>query len=349
VEASYQGNRGRQLTVATDMNPIPRQYQSTSPVRDQTLINFLDAPVPNPFRGVAGYEGTAFYTASVINRSQLLRPYPHYTGLSVERYDGASSYHALQTRLEKRFSQGYTVTGTYTWSKFLEQVSRLNPTDTRYEKRLNDADSPHRVALSGIWELPIGHGRRYGSFWRGWKQAVLGDFQVQGIFQYQAGLPLTLGNIYFNGNLSDLKPVIRSSTIGVLGSTNILDNVFRTNIQQTGFYFQDDAVRTGGQPDYSKQRNDPRINLSQNIRTLPSRVSNFRNQGITLLDLSVIKNFTIRERAKLQFRAEAINALNKAHFAAPVLNPRDPNFGRVTSTDTPTLPREFQLGLRLVY
>jgi hypothetical protein len=349
AEASYLGNRGRQLTVVTDINPIPRQYQSTSPVRDQTLINFLDAPVPNPFRGVAGYEGTAFYTASVINRSQLLRPYPHYTGLSIERYDGASSYHALQTRLEKRFSQGYTVTGTYTWSKFLEQVSRLNPTDTRYEKRLNDADSPHRVALSGIWELPLGRGRRYGSSWRGWKQAVMGDFQVQGIFQYQAGLPLTLGNIYFNGNLSDLKPVIRSSTIGVLGSTNILDNVFRTNIQQTGFYFQDDAVRTGGQLDYTKQRNDPRINLSQNIRTLPSRVSNFRNQGITLLDLSVIKNFAFGERVKLQFRAEAINALNKAHFAAPVLNPLDPNFGRVTSTNSPTLPREFQLGLKLLY
>jgi hypothetical protein len=205
------------------------------------------------------------------------------------------------------------------------------------------------VALSGIWELPLGRGRRYGSSWRGWKQAVMGDFQVQGIFQYQAGLPLTLGNIYFNGNLSDLKPVIRSSTIGVLGSTNILDNVFRTNIQQTGFYFQDDAVRTGGQLDYTKQRNDPRINLSQNIRTLPSRVSNFRNQGITLLDLSVIKNFAFGERVKLQFRAEAINALNKAHFAAPVLNPRDPNFGRVTSTDSPTLPREFQLGLKLLY
>jgi hypothetical protein len=349
AEASYLGNRGRQLTVVTDINPIPRQYQSTSPVRDQTLINFLDTPVTNPFRGVAGYEGTAFYTASVINRSQLLRPYPHYTGLSIERYDGASSYHALQTRLEKRFSQGYTVTGTYTWSKFLEQVSKLNPTDAKYEKRLNDADSPHRVALSGIWELPLGRGRRYGSSWRGWKQAVMGDFQVQGIFQYQAGLPLTLGNIYFNGNLSDLKPVIRSSTIGVLGSTNILDNVFRTNIQQTGFYFQDDAVRTGGQLDYTKQRNDPRINLSQNIRTLPSRVSNFRNQGITLLDLSVIKNFAFGERVKLQFRAEAINALNKAHFAAPVLNPRDPNFGRVTSTDSPTLPREFQLGLKLLY
>jgi len=349
VEGAYIGNRGDNLTVVVDANPIPRQYQSASPVRDQALINFLDTPVPNPFRGVAGYEGTNLYTATVISRSQLLRPYPHFTGLSIERYDGASTYHAMQARVEKRFSQGYTLMGTYTWSKYLEQVSLLNPTDIRYEKRLNDADSPHRIAVSGIYELPFGRGRMFGSSWSGWKQALLGGFQLQGILQYQAGRPLTLGNVYFSGNLSDLNPVIKSSTIGVLGSSNIEDNVFRTNIQNTGFYFTDDAVRTNGQLDYTKQRNDPRINLSQNIRTLPSRVSNFRNQGITLLDLSVIKNFHFSEQVYLQFRAEAINALNKAHFSGPVLSPRDSNFGRVTSTDSPTLPREFQLGLRLVF
>ncbi len=349
VEGAYVGNSGSSLTTAVDANPIPRQYQSTSPVRDQALIDFLDAPVQNPFRGVAGYEGTALYTASVISRSQLLRPYPHFTGLSIERYDGASSYHAFQARAEKRFSQGYTLMGTYAWSKYLEEMTLLNPTDKKYEKRLNAADSPHRLALSGIYEIPFGRGRPFGSSWSGMKQALLGGFQLQGVFQYQAGLPLTLGNIYFNGNLSDLNPVIRSSTIGVLGSSNIEDNVFRTNIQSTGFYFTDDAVRSGGQLDYTKQRNDRRIQLAQNIRTLPSRVSNFRNQGITLLDFSLIKNFDFGERTKLQFRAEAINALNKAHFSGPVLNPRDANFGRVTSTSSPTLPREYQLGLRLVF
>jgi hypothetical protein len=349
VEGAYIGNVGSSLTVGVDANPIARQYQSTSPVRDQALINFLDTPVANPFRGVAGYEGTNLFTASVINRSQLLRPFPQYTGLGEERYDGASSYHAMQARVEKRFSQGYTIMASYAWSKYLEEVSLLNATDSRYEKRLSDADSPQRLAVSGIWELPFGRGRAWGSSWTGWKEALLGGFQLQGIFQYQAGRPLTLGNNYYNGNLSDLNPVITSGTIGVLGGNNITDNVFQTNIQNTGFYFTDDAVRTNGQLDYTKQRNDPRINLGQNIRTLPSRVANLRNQGITILDVSIIKNFPITERVKLQFRAEAINSLNKAHFNGPVLNPRDTNFGRVTNTDSPTLPREFQLGLRLTF
>ncbi|MFN0171537.1 MAG: carboxypeptidase regulatory-like domain-containing protein [Bryobacteraceae bacterium] len=349
LEGAYIGNRGSDLTIGVDANPIPRQYQSTSPVRDQNLINFLDTPVANPFQGVAGYEGTNLYTASVISRSQLLRPYPQYTGLGRERYDGASSYHALQLRMDKRFSRGYTLMGSYAWSKYLDQVSLLNSTDANYEKRLNDADSPHRLALSGIYELPWGRGRMYGSSWSGVKQALLGGFQFQGIFQYQAGRPLTLGNVYFTGNLSDISPTIKSSTIGVLGSTNINDNVFLTNIQGTGYYFQDEAVKTNGQLDYNKQRNDSRINLAQNIRTLPSRVSNYRNQGNAILDLSLIKNFEFSERVKLQFRAEAINSLNKAHFNAPVLSPRDANFGRVTNTDSPTYPREFQLGLRLVF
>jgi hypothetical protein len=349
VEGAYVGNTGSDLTVGVDANPIPRQYQSTSLTRDQALINFLDTPVTNPFRGVAGYEGTNLYTASVINRSQLLRPYPQYTGLGEERYDGASSYHALQARVEKRFSKGYTIMATYAWAKYLEEVTRLNATDDRYEKRFNDADVPQRLAVSGIWEMPFGRGRSFGTNWKAWQDAILGGWQVQGILQYQAGRPMTLGNIYYSGNLSDLSPTVKSSTIGVLGSTNILDNVFLTNIQNTGYYFTDDAVKTNGQLDYTKQRNDTRINLSQNIRNLPSRTSNYRNQGITVFDLSVIKNFTITEAVKLQFRAEAINALNKAHFFDPVLNPRDSNFGRVTNTDSPTLPREFQLGLRLVF
>lgn len=349
IEVAYLGNRGFDLTTTVAANPIPRQYQSTLPIRDQALINFLDAPVQNPFRGVAGFEGTAHYTATVLSRSQLLRPYPHFSTFSVERYDGASSYHAGQIRVEKRFSSGYTFQATYSYSKYLEQLSQLNETDPYYEKRLSDADSPHRLALSGIWELPFGRGRRFGSQWRGVLEHLLGGVQIQGIYQYQSGFPLTIGNVYFQGDLSRLRPKISSRTIGALGTTNILDNVFGIDIRESGFYFTDDAVRTAGALDYTKQRNDPRIQLSNNIRTLPSRVSNFRGDDISLLDLSIIKNITITERVRLQFRAEALNACNTPHFSGPNLNPRDPNFGRVTSTSSPTLPREFQLGLRLLY
>ena len=349
LEGTYIGNYAYDQLTTVDANPIARRYQSTSPVRDQALINFLDTPVANPFQGVEPFRGTNLYTASVISRSQLLRPHPQFTGLNLERYDGSSSYHAGQLRAEKRFAQGYTVLATYSYSKYLERLTLLNPTDSGYENRLAGVDAPHRLAMSGIWELPFGKGRRFGLSWGRAGELLLGGFQVQGIFQYQSGFPLTLGNVYYNGDLSSLTPAIKSSTIGVLGGSNINDNVFGADIRSTGFYFSDAAVQTNGQLDAAKQRNDARINLSNNIRTLPSRDSNWRNQGITLFDVSLIKNFAISEQVKLQFRAEAINSLNKAHFNAPVLNPRDANFGRVTNSDSPTLPREFQLGLRLVF
>ncbi len=349
VEAAYIGNLGSELVTAADANPIARQYQSTSPVRDQALINFLDAPVTNPFRGVAPFQGTNLFTATVINRSQLLRPYPQFTGLNLERYDGASSYHAGQLRAEKRFSKGYTVLATYSYSKYLEELSLLNPTDAQYENRLSNVDSPHRFAVSGIWELPFGKGRALGTNWSRTLDLIAGGFQLQGIAQYQSGFPLTLGNIYYNGAFPAIRPKVTSATIGALGTTNINDNVFQTDIRNTGFYFNDATVQTNGQLDYTKQRNDARINLSQNIRTLPSRSPALRSQGITLFDLSLIKNFNFSERVRLQLRAEAINAMNKAHFNAPNMNSRDTNFGRVTSTDSPTNPREYQLGLRLIF
>lgn len=349
VEAAYIGNSGVDLLTTVNANPVFRQYQSLSPVRDQALINFLDTPVANPFRGVEAFTGTNLYTATVVSRRTLLRPFPHFTGLSRERYDGSSSFQSGQLRVEKRFSKGYTMMGSYVWSKYLEAVTLLNDTDPNYERRLNDADSPHRFTLSGIYELPFGRGRTFGSSWGKGLNMLAGGWQLQGLFQYQAGRPLTLGNVYYSGSLSSLKPVINSSTIGVLGGTNIIDNVFQTNIQNTGFYFSDAAVQTNGQLDYTKQRNDTRIQLADNLRTLPSRAANFRDMPIALLDLSVIKNFEFTETVRLQFRAEAINAPNRFHFQGPNLNPRDSNFGRVTSTGSPTLPREFQLGLRLVF
>lgn len=349
VELAYIGNRGYDLVTGVDANPIPRQFQSTSPVRDQALINFLDAPVNNPFRGIEPFRGTNLFTATTIARNQLLRPFPQFTGLNLERYDGKSSYHAGQLRLEKRFSKGYTVLATYAWQKYLEELTLLNPTDPAYERRLSDADSPHRFALSGIYELPFGRGRTFGTNWTGMKEFLLGGFQLQGIYQFQSGTPLTLGNVFYNGNLSDLNVRIDGATIGALGTTNVNDNVFLRDLRNTGFYFQDDSMKVNGQLDYNLQRNDPRINLAQNIRTLPSRANNLRNQSINMVDISLIKNFAFTERIKLQFRAECINATNRFHFNGPVLNSRDTNFGRVTNTDTVVLPREYQLGLRLVF
>ena len=332
LELAYIGNYGYDLTTETDiLNAIPQQFLSTAPARDQATIDFLTASVQNPFQGLA--PGTNLDSATV-QRQQLLRPFPQFGNIRTRRDDGSSIYHAAQVRVEKRFTQGYTLLANYTWSKLLERVSFLNPTDTEYEKRISLNDAPHRIVLSGIWELPFGRKRRWGANWSGFAESVFGGWQVQGIWQAQSGRPLELGNLYFNGDPQTLQTKIGGDHVNAAFDTS-------------GFYFTDALVQTNGVVDPTKQRNDPRIRLAFNLRTFPSRLDRFRSQPLNLWDISLIKNFFFNETARLQLRGEFLNAFNHPQFNNPVLDPTSSNFGRITSQAN--LPRNIQLGIKLIF
>jgi hypothetical protein len=341
VELSYVGNRGYDLLTGINsndnvvINAIPRQYLSTRPVRDDAVINFLTTNVPNPFRGLPQVAGTGL-SGNTVQRQQLLRPFPEFGRIRTRRFDGSSIYHGGQLRVERRFTRGYTILSSYTWSKYLERVSFLNETDTDYEKRISRDDVTHRLVVSGIWELPFGRGRRFGNNWRGAPDAVLGGWQVQAIWQTQSGRPLDLSdrNVFYNGDPSKLRANISGST---------LNRTFDTS----GFYFSDAQVQTNGVVDPAKQRNDPRINLANNIRTFPTRLPGFRGQPLNLWDISVIKNIAFTETVKFQLRGEFLNAFNHPQFEDPNTDPRNSNFGRVTGQNN--LPRNVQIGLKLLF
>ncbi|HKQ50898.1 MAG TPA: hypothetical protein VJT74_00925, partial [Pyrinomonadaceae bacterium] len=332
VEVAYVGSRGYDLTTETDaLNALPRGYLSEAAARDQARIDYLTAAVPNPFHGLAS--GTSL-DGQTVQRQQLLRPFPQFGNLRTRRHDGSSTYHSGQLRVEKRFARGYTLLAGYTWSKLLEEVSLLNPTDTEYEKRLSVNDTPHRAVVSGIWELPFGRGRRWGANWHSFAEAVLGGWQFQGIWQAQSGRPLEIGNLYFDGDPAELRTRIDGSTA---------DAVFDTSV----FYFTDALVRKNGVVDPALQRSDPRIRLLFNVRRLPSRLPGLRGQPLNLWDLSLSKNFPFTEGTRLQLRGEFLNAFNHPQFNNPVLDPTNSNFGKVTSQAN--LPRNIQLGVKLLF
>jgi hypothetical protein len=339
VEAAYIGNRAYNITTGTDstdnvvINAIPAKYLSTSSVRDDAVINFLSANVKNPFQGLL--PGTSF-NGSTIQRQQLLRPFPEFGRIRTRRHDGTAFYHGGQFRVERRFATGFTLLANYTVSQLTEKVTFLNETDTNYERRIGSDDIPHRVVVSGIWELPFGRGRKFGSHWNGFVDGFIGGWQVTGIYQYQSGRPIDLSsrNIYFNGDLSRLRATITGDTV---------DGTFDTS----GFYFTDAAVQTNGVVDPAKQRADTRIRLANNIRTFPSRISGFRRQPLNLWDLSLIKNFSVTERVRFQLRGEFLNAFNHPQFGDPNTDPTNSNFGKVTSQNN--LPRNVQIGLKLVF
>ena len=112
---------------------------------------------------------------------QSLLPFPQFTNVFIQQYNGTNRYNALQLQANKRFSQGLTLTSTYTFSNLREKVNYLNPSDTQLEDRISTLDRPHRFTFSGVYELPIGRGRLIGDQMNGVLDAIVGGWQVNGI------------------------------------------------------------------------------------------------------------------------------------------------------------------------
>lgn len=86
---------------------------------------------------------------------------------------------------------------------------------------------------------------------------------------------------------------------------------------------------------------------ANDVRVLSSRFSGIRGPGISMMDLSALKNTRLHEGINLQFRAEFINALNHPQFSDPSTSVTSKSFGAITGTSQ--LPRTMQLGLKLVF
>ncbi|MEO5819042.1 MAG: TonB-dependent receptor [Vicinamibacteraceae bacterium] len=335
LELGYVGSRGFDLILEQNDNTLPRQYLSTAPSRDQTAINTLTANVPNPFAGLLPGEGL---NGSTTQRQQLLRPFPQYQDIQTWRYDGSSRYHALQSRLERRFSQGYTVLFAYTYSKYTDRNYRLNFTDDEPAEAAADADVPHRFAFSGILELPFGRGRRWGSDANGVVNALVGDWTVTAIASIQSGRPISFTdrnrNLYFAGDPNAL-------------SASYSDDIDQPVFDISGFYFADAAVQTNGAVDPTKQRNDQRIRLANNVRYFPHRIDTLRSQALNEWQMSFVKRVAFTSRVRGQINIELLNAFNQTIFTAPNADPTNANFGKVTSQFN--LPQSVQLAFKLLF
>jgi hypothetical protein len=290
---------------------MPVSYLSTSPFRDPATINFLSRQFPNPFRGT-----NPIYGAN-ISRANLLRPYPQFGGITSVEPQGYSWFHSFQGRIERRFSRGYTFGLSYTWSKSMEATQFLNGGDPTPYESLASLDFPHRVAISGIYELPFGKGRRWLANSPKVIDTLAGGWQLNGVIIYQSGQALGFGNVLFIGDVEDL---------ALKGSEREADRWFNT---EAGFN------RASAQQ------------LASNYRTFPLRFSGLRGDMQNRWDLSALKNFAITEQLRLQFRAEAFNALNSTIFNNPNTTPTSGAFGRTTGTQAAA--RTFQFALKLEF
>ena len=262
-EANYVGNYGDDIEITRNINSLPNEYLSTSGVRDQAKIDYLSQSVPNPFFGLMPSTAIAALRGSTITRERLLRPYPQFDAVNTTTNDGRSWYHSLQVRLDKRFSRGYTIGANYTYSRYTQATELLNGADLEPTKIISDLDTPHRLSVSGIWELPFGAGRPIGNGVNSVLSAFISGWQITGIYTYQTGRPVgNWGNLLFTGDYDDI----------ALSGDQTLQQWFNTD--------------AGFNKNSAQQ-------LGSNVRTFPMRFDNVRIDPINNVDLSLIKNTRI--------------------------------------------------------
>jgi hypothetical protein len=183
----------------------------------------------------------------------------------------------------------------------MEAVELLNAADTHPHHVVSPQDRPQHLALSALWDIPFGKGRQYMASAPKAVDYALGGWSINVIYQWQSGAPIQFGNALYRGTLQDL--VIP---------------------------YADRAVERWFRTDQFERRAN--MQLEANVRTLPLRMTGLRADGWNTWDVALYKEFRFTERWRLQLRAEAVDALNHAMFAAPVNNPVSTAFGSVLAT-----------------
>jgi hypothetical protein len=268
----------------------------------------VNAPLPGP-------------GATAANEAQR-RPDQNFLEL-VQDVSGANSiYNSLQVSVEKRFSHGFTVSANYTYAKTIDEVSYLtdlcgvnavNPYNVRAYRGVSDFNVPQRFVLNYLWRLP--------SPGQGVMKALFGGWETSAIWNWQKGFPL---NIISNDDRS------------LTAEGNDLADVVKT-------------------PSYTSGNRGARIAQWFDTTAFTSaRLGTFGNAGRNILigpgtfniDFSAHKVFTLRERLRLQYRAEFFNVLNHTQLNNPDASVNDSTYGRITGARD---PRILQMALKLIF
>ena len=206
IETNYVGSKTNHIEVTRNINTLPLQYLSTLPTRDDVNNNLLTASIPNPLYNLVPGNSQSIYTGTNTSRQTLLSPYPAFgsSAINTTEYTGYSWYHSFQFSATKRFTKGYTVIGSYTFSKWQQAVNLLNAADPAPVREISDLDAPHRINISSIWSLPFGKGRALLANANPVVSRIVGGWEVSGIWTIQSGFALPWGNVIYYGDPANI-------------------------------------------------------------------------------------------------------------------------------------------------
>ena len=288
-------------------------------------LNYIGSSSSNLFTSVESNFAQYIPGQSTIANTQARRLYPQFGQINNTLSAFSANYNALQVVVNRRYAKGFSVLGSYTWSKALGvNVSSgegsngpRNPYNYRADYGPLSLDRTHNFIVSALWDVPLG-----GAGAPKWQQYIIGGWQLSGITNMVSGAPLTVRA----GRDNSLRG-IGGDTADVVGDWRLDDGRSRQEKMSAWFNtaaFVQNAAGTFG----------------------ATGIGFMRGPGTWNSDLAVQRQFRFTERQRLEFRGSFYNLFNHANLNNPDTTVLNANFGRITSVSA---PRVIELGLRYAF
>jgi hypothetical protein len=213
---------------------------------------------------------------------------------------GTGTYDSMQLTLDRRFAKGLQLEANYTWSKAIGVVDNSDSSPSvralsffQLNRALRGYDRPHNLQITNIWELPFGKGRHWANQ-GGILSLIAGGWQVNNLLSFMSGRPFTV--------------TASGASLDLPGSSQRADQV-KSSVEKLGgvgrgaSYFDPFAFAPVTAPRFGT-----------------AGFNSMRGPGVANWDFGLFREFSLSERFKVQFRAEAFNFTNTPHFANPGTN-----------------------------
>jgi Carboxypeptidase regulatory-like domain len=322
----------------------------------------------NPFKGVQHINASEI-AASTVTAYQLLRPNPTAGDIYLNTGNGKDFYYALNTKVERRFSNGFSILQSFDYSKRISEDNLYTnqAVAVKIEKRLDVNDNRFHYTLTPIYELPFGKGKRFLNS-SGWAvDELVGGWEFSGIYNFLSGVPIvfptntafyqggdpSLGNKKTRGGPGVIGKWFDTSKFAVFPSSSTTNaTLANTTIYPTwtGVTGMPGAgyVPTGS--------SGPQNGVYQDFAAWntynPTTFGDVRQPYTTNFTLGLRKSFALVEGVRFQMRMDFFNALNHPTFASANTTVGNTFFGSLGTSANLTQsnsPRQVQLSGRLYF
>lgn len=322
LTAAYVGSNGKHLRgggrgpLSNQLDPkylvLGNLLNSTATPANIALARAILPEVSLPF---------STFTGTI---AQALRPFPQYSTVTdVYGNVGQTNYNALQVSVQQRLTNGLTFNANYTFSKALGTING-NQSAYRQERSLSTTDQPHIFNAFYSYQLPFGKGQMLDSG-NGIVRAIAGGWEISGITRASSGFPL--------GPFTATCNVPQAGTCYANYNPNFTGN---PRLQGDGSTLPFIDVNAFVSPASFTYGNTP-----------ATGAYGLRNPRFFNQDVSVTRNFQVREYLRFVFGVDAFNLFNNVRFGTINTNITNANFGRASAQSN--LPRVIQFKFRLEF